>query len=140
MNNFNLHPMLVKDTLPITSLPLSDLVLMNNRLFPWCILVPRVPQTITEIYQLSATEQQQLLLESAQVAKILTALFEPDKLNIATIGNICPQLHMHHIVRYRNDSCWPNPVWGHGDKLAYSSKEATIVIEKLKKALIIDQN
>ena len=84
---------------------------MKDANYPWFILVPD-RETVQEIHQLDPADQQQLLNESVQLSHALTAAFRPDKLNIAALGNIVPQLHVHHIVRYRDDTAWPLPVWG----------------------------
>ena len=67
---------------------------------------------IREIYQLGAEDRQQLLIESCHLAEIMAVLFAADKINVATIGNVVPQLHMHHVARFKSDAAWPGPVWG----------------------------
>jgi diadenosine tetraphosphate (Ap4A) HIT family hydrolase len=74
---------------------------------------------IREIYQLAPVDQQQLLVESSHLAKVLAGLLRPDKLNIAALGNVVPQLHLHHVVRYRSDPAWPAPVWGKAPPVPY---------------------
>jgi diadenosine tetraphosphate (Ap4A) HIT family hydrolase len=108
---FELHPRLQQDTLVIGDFPLSRLLLMNDAGYPWFILVPRRAE-MREIFELDYDDQVQLLKESSQLAMVLSRIFEADKLNIAALGNMVPQLHIHHIVRYRSDQSWPNPVWG----------------------------
>ncbi|MCK4536064.1 MAG: HIT domain-containing protein [Desulfuromonadales bacterium] len=117
---FVLHPKLAEDTFHLGDFPLSQLLLMNDANYPWFILVPR-RASIREIYQLDSEDQQQLLKESSQLARQLNLLFKADKLNIAALGNIVPQLHLHHIVRYNSDATWPNPVWGQGPPLPYET-------------------
>jgi diadenosine tetraphosphate (Ap4A) HIT family hydrolase len=118
---FTLHPSLQLESTDIGDFPLSSVRLSNNANFPWVILVPR-RANITEIYHLSGNDRQQLVTESCWVAEALDTIFSPDKLNIATIGNIVPQLHMHHICRYIVDPCWPNPVWGQLKASSYSNE------------------
>jgi diadenosine tetraphosphate (Ap4A) HIT family hydrolase len=108
---FELHPQLKKETLTVGNFPLCLLLLMNDINYPWFILVPRRAR-IREIFELSQVDQQQLLKESSQLSRVLSTFFLADKMNIAALGNMVPQLHIHHIVRYRNDRAWPNPVWG----------------------------
>ena len=108
---FELHPRLEQETLVIGDFPLSRLLLMNDANYPWFILVPRRNE-IHEIFELGHEDQCQLLKESSQLAMVLSRIFEADKLNIAALGNLVPQLHIHHIVRYRSDPSWPKPVWG----------------------------
>jgi len=108
---FELHPRLAQDTFLVGDFPLCHLLLMNDTNYPWFILVPRRTE-IREIFELENRDQQQLLKESSLLAKVLNQLFQADKLNIAALGNMVPQLHIHHIVRYQTDQAWPNPVWG----------------------------
>ncbi len=108
---FELHPRLAQDTLVIGDFPLCRLLLMNDVNYPWFILVPRRAE-IREIFELEQRDQRQLLDESSHLSQILNTIFQADKLNIAALGNMVPQLHIHHIVRYQNDQAWPNPVWG----------------------------
>jgi len=108
---FSLHPKLSEDTITLGDFPLCRLLLMNDSTYPWFILVPR-RDDLREIHELAEADQQQLLKESSQLARQLVALFKADKLNVAALGNLVPQLHLHHIVRYQTDPCWPAPVWG----------------------------
>lgn len=108
---FQLHPTLAKETFLVGDFPLSTCRLMNDCRFPWLILVPRV-SGIKEIYELSVNDQVQFLRESSWLSGQLAKSFGADKMNIAALGNQVPQLHFHHIVRYQNDSLWPNPVFG----------------------------
>lgn len=126
-----LHPQLEKDCLIIGKFELCVLLLMRDANYPWFILVPE-RDDIREIYELSADDQTQLCKESARLAKILAAGFKADKMNIAMLGNIVPQLHIHHIVRYQNDVAWPAPVWGKVPTKAYSDNEIKLLLEKLK--------
>ncbi len=119
---FSLHPQLAADTFEIGSFPLSVLLLMNDATYPWFILVP-CRTDIREIYELDNRDQQQLLKESSQLARGLVEQFCADKLNIAALGNMVPQLHLHHIVRYRSDPAWPGPIWGHRPIRPYSCRE-----------------
>lgn len=128
---FQLHSQLDKDTLPLGKFSLCQLLLMNDANYPWFILVPE-RENIREIHELSDGDRHQLWDESAQLARALTAVFKPDKLNIAALGNQVPQLHVHHIVRYTHDAAWPAPVWGKVPLRPYYSAE----IIKLKSALL----
>lgn len=117
---FELHPRLAQDTWVVGDFPLCRLLLMNDAGYPWFILVP-CRDGIREIYQLTPTDQQQLLGESSQLSEVLQRLFQADKLNIAALGNMVPQLHVHHIVRYQTDQAWPQPVWGLFPARAYTA-------------------
>ncbi len=108
---FKLHTRLVQDTSVIGDFPLCRLLLMNDASYPWFILVPRRTE-IQEIFELEQQDQKQLLKESSHLSQILSKIFQADKLNIAALGNMVPQLHIHHIVRYQTDQAWPNPIWG----------------------------
>jgi len=108
---FQLHPRLQQDSIELGQFNLSRLLLCNDSRYPWFILVPQRPG-ITEAFQLSEKDQQLLQQESSLLAKTLAHYYQADKMNIAAIGNIVPQLHIHHIVRYKNDIAWPAPVWG----------------------------
>jgi len=111
MNDFTLHPRLAGDCLTLGTLPLCRVLLMNDRTYPWLILVPQ-RNGIAEICELSEADQHVLIAESSSVAQAMLTLFKPDKLNIAAIGNLVPQLHVHHVARFRSDPAWPGTVWG----------------------------
>ena len=105
-----IHPTLKNDCLLLGQLPLSYVLLMNDANYRWCILVPD-REGISEIYQLCPDDQQALITESAVLGQCLMQIYNGDKLNIAALGNIVPQLHVHHVVRYHTDPEWPAPVW-----------------------------
>lgn len=130
-----LHPRLREDCFPIGRFELCHLLLMNDARYPWCILVPD-REDITEIHQLADRDQIQLIRESSRLARALESLFAPDKLNIAAIGNLVPQLHVHHVVRYRNDAAWPAPIWGHLPPSPYSEAAARAMLTRLQNGLM----
>jgi diadenosine tetraphosphate (Ap4A) HIT family hydrolase len=109
--SFDLHPQLQKDCIPLGSFPLCRLLLMNDSNYPWLILVPQ-RENLREIHELDESDLWLLMHESVTLARALEYTFRPDKLNIAALGNVVPQLHLHHIVRYVRDPAWPAPVWG----------------------------
>lgn len=111
MSDFELDPRLAADTLYVGDLPLCQVRLMNDAQYPWLILVPRQPG-LREPFDLSEADQLQLLAESRQTAQLLQRLAKPEKLNIAAIGNVVSQLHLHHVARFASDASWPAPVWG----------------------------
>lgn len=115
---FQLHPRLARDTLPVTTLELCTVRLMNDCRFPWVILVPRREHAV-ELHRLPPTDQALLVAESGRVADALERLFAPDKLNLGALGNVVPQLHWHVVARHRTDPCWPGPVWGCGTAEPY---------------------
>lgn len=108
---FTLDPQLERDTIALASLPLCELLLMNDAQYPWLILVPR-RDGLRELIELTGEEQQQYLRESNAVSHLLQTHFDAEKLNVAALGNVVAQLHIHHIARYSDDAAWPKPVWG----------------------------
>ena len=114
-----LHARLAADCIVLGRFPLCHLLLTNDRNYPWFILVP-VRAGIREIYQLEATDRNQLLDESCLLSEFLMNEFNGDKLNLAALGNQVPQLHLHHVVRYQSDPAWPAPIWGKHPALPYS--------------------
>ena len=102
---------LQRDTILVVSWPLCEVLLMNESRYPWLILVPRRPGA-TEIYQLEEIDQMTLLRESSRLGRALMTEFAGDKLNVAALGNVVSQLHVHHVVRFAGDAAWPGPVWG----------------------------
>lgn len=131
---YELHPQLLKDTLKIGQFELSDVLLMNDDRYPWVILVPR-RVNVREIHQLAETEQQQMLKESSFVAIAMTQLFSADKMNVAALGNMVEQLHLHHVARFTSDAAWPKPVWGIGQATPYSEVAAKAMLSQLKRVL-----
>jgi len=107
---------------------------MKDANYPWFILVPD-RENVTEIFQLDETDQKQLITESSLLSSTITRLFNADKINIAALGNLVPQLHLHHIVRYTTDAAWPAPVWGKLPAKPYTEKEIDQVFDKLKAGL-----
>jgi diadenosine tetraphosphate (Ap4A) HIT family hydrolase len=117
--SFTLHPQLDKDCHKLGRFELGLLLLMNDAQYPWFILVPQRPQ-LREIYQLEPEQQALLLRESSALSQALMQAYRGDKLNLAALGNMVPQLHLHHIVRFAGDPAWPAPVWGRHPPQAYS--------------------
>jgi len=133
-SSFSLHPKLKEDCLPLGRLELSLVLLMNDSRFPWCLLVPeRVGAS--EIYLLDPPDQQMLMHESVVLSKALVEAYRPDKLNVAALGNQVPQLHVHHIARFRSDAAWPHPVWGVGKAVAYEPASLSANMERLANKL-----
>jgi diadenosine tetraphosphate (Ap4A) HIT family hydrolase len=129
-----LHPQLQKDCLLVGRFSLCRLLLMRDANYPWFILVPD-REGITEIFQLSYVDQVQLLRESSRLSAVLVERFRADKLNIAALGNVVPQLHVHHVVRYRDDPAWPAPVWGRVPARPYTSEGLSAVLRTLRSGL-----
>jgi diadenosine tetraphosphate (Ap4A) HIT family hydrolase len=125
---FHLDPMLTNDSFLIKDLNLSRVLLMNNSLFPWIILVPK-RNNLREIIDLTKDEQIILMEEIDSMSKAMIEIFSPDKLNIAALGNIVEQLHIHIVVRYKHDLAWPQPVFGNKQQ-EYSSSASDAIITK----------
>ncbi len=123
MTYFELNETLRKDCFEVADLPLCKVLMLNDQQYPWFILLPRVA-SVTEVFQLTEKQQQQLTQESNQFGQWLMEQFSGDKLNVAALGNVVSQLHIHHIVRFKDDASWPKPVWGQKEAIAYSSDEA----------------
>jgi diadenosine tetraphosphate (Ap4A) HIT family hydrolase len=118
-SQWELHPQLASDTVPVGDLGLSRLLASRDANYPWLLLVPRRPG-VTEIIDLNIVDQSELLHEVSQVARALKSVTACDKLNIAAIGNVVAQLHVHIVARRRTDAAWPKPVWGAVPALAYA--------------------
>lgn len=131
---FRLHPQLAQDCEILGRFELCHLLLMRDANYPWCILVPD-REEITEIYQLSPEDQQQLMRESSLLACAMAKTFSADKMNVAALGNVVPQLHVHHIVRRRGDPAWPAPVWGRVPARPYSGTALREAVDRLRGAL-----
>ncbi|HSC85320.1 MAG TPA: HIT domain-containing protein [Pseudomonas sp.] len=134
---FTLDSRLQQDTLTIGDFPLCRLLLMNDAHYPWFILVPR-REAVSELFQLDTADQQQLWLETTRLAETLKDAFVADKMNVATLGNVVSQLHMHVIVRRREDAAWPAPVWGKHPARSYEAAQIAAIRERLRLVLTGD--
>jgi|TARA_B110001454_G_scaffold20347_1_gene19209 diadenosine tetraphosphate (Ap4A) HIT family hydrolase len=128
---FNLDQRLQNDTILIGRLPLCQVLLMNDKRYPWVILVP-AHNDVYEYYHLSEEDQMQLMKESSMVSQKMADHFSAKSMNIAALGNLVPQLHQHHICRYVDDPAWPGPVWGHSAAIKYSADELEIRVKELQ--------
>ena len=131
---WTLHPQLEGDTCAVGDLPLSRLLLANDANYPWLLLVPRRPD-LSEIIDLDEVEQGQLMTEINRVARGLKDVTQCDKLNIAALGNVVPQLHVHIIARRSSDAAWPRPVWGAVPALDHDQQEVTAFISALRRKI-----
>ncbi|WP_417328829.1 HIT domain-containing protein [Halomonas cupida] len=130
MPDFPLDPRLVADSYPLTELPLCQLRLMDDTRYLWLILIPR-RAGISEVFELSVEDQHQMWREAAMIGKAVKAHRNGDKLNIASLGNMVPQLHLHVIVRHQGDAAWPGPVWGQGAAEPYDKEYLAEVRERV---------
>nr|WP_178105543.1 HIT family protein [Pseudomonas sp. TMW22089] len=126
-----------EDTWLIGDFPLCRLLLSNDSNYPWFILVPR-REGISELFQLDEHDQQLMWAETTALARTLKDAFGADKMNVATLGNVVSQLHMHVIVRYQADVAWPGPVWGKHPAKPYTQAEVGAIQDKLKSVLGVE--
>jgi diadenosine tetraphosphate (Ap4A) HIT family hydrolase len=132
---FELHPRLAQDSVAIGEFDLSLLLLSRDANYPWCILVPK-REDIYEIHHLDEEEQLQLIRESSRLSEVMTSVFDADKMNVAALGNVVRQLHVHHIARFTDDPAWPQPIWGKLPAKEYSQAELAERIKRLQNALV----
>jgi diadenosine tetraphosphate (Ap4A) HIT family hydrolase len=129
MSRFDIHPKLKQDTIHLGSLNDQTLLLMNNSLVPWFIVLPKTDKT--ELYQLPRAERSQLDTNIDFLSGFISQHFKADKLNVAAIGNVVSQMHIHIVGRYKDDYCWPDVVWGNPQKNPYQQQEIRDVLELL---------
>ncbi len=134
VHGWHLHPQLADDTHPLAQFPLCEVRLMDDANHPWLILVPRVENAV-EIIDLDASQQAQLMQEIDRASRALQAAVKPHKLNVAALGNVVPQLHVHVIARFHDDIAWPRPVWGMATAQPYSPELLIARVEVLCDAL-----
>jgi len=130
---FTLHPTLARDTVEVVRLPLCRVLLMNDRRFPWLILVPE-REAVREIHELPAEDRAILIEEIAQASEALARLVRPDKMNVGALGNVVPQLHVHVVARFATDPAWPGPVWGSGAAVPPAEDE----LEEMRRRLRLE--
>ncbi|MBU6464067.1 MAG: HIT family protein [Bradyrhizobium sp.] len=131
---WSLNPQLKQDTIDIGDLPLCRVLVINDANYPWLLLVPRRPEAV-EIIDLDEVERAQLMAEISRVGRALKDVTGCHKLNIAALGNIVPQLHVHVIARRSSDAAWPRPVWGVAPPLEYDGDEVQRFISMLRREI-----
>ncbi|TBU99907.1 HIT family protein [Stutzerimonas kirkiae] len=131
---FILDSRLERDTVSLGDFPLCRLLLMNDAHYPWFILVPR-REEVSEVFQLDVADQRLLWQEAGRLAETLKDTFAADKMNVATLGNVVSQLHVHVIARRRDDAAWPAPVWGRQTPIAYTDEQIRGIRDKLRLVL-----
>ena len=134
MNHWHLHPQLADDTHPLATWELCELRLMDDANYPWLVLVPRVTDAV-ELLDLDTQQRHRLSDEIDAAGRTLRALCRPHKLNVAALGNLVPQLHVHVIARFEGDPAWPAPVWGRVAARAYSPEALVERIGRLQAVL-----
>ncbi|MDN4500473.1 HIT domain-containing protein [Pseudomonas mosselii] len=131
---FTLDSRLQEDSLVLGDLPLCRLLLSKDANYPWFILVPRRAD-ITEVFELEGADQQQLWVETTALAEALKDAFAADKMNVAALGNVVSQLHMHVIVRRQGDAAWPAPVWGKVPAIGYTQEQIDGIRQQVRALL-----
>lgn len=134
MVEFQLHEKLEKDCHLVGDLGLSRVLLVDDARYPWVLLVPRLPD-VTEVHSLGRAQRLVLSDESCRLGRWMLDHFGGDKLNLASLGNLVPQLHVHHVVRTVGDPAWPGPVWGHSPPVAYAPQALSEVLLALRRGL-----
>lgn len=132
--DFQLDPVLARDTLPAATLGNCRLLLMDDSRFPWCIPVPALPG-LREIHELPAGPRGEVLELACEVARRMAETFAADKMNVAALGNVVAQLHIHIIVRHVGDDAWPAPVWGRGQAVPYTQALRNARLAQLRACL-----
>jgi diadenosine tetraphosphate (Ap4A) HIT family hydrolase len=110
---FTLHPTLAQDCVHLRDLALCRVLLMNNQVFPWLVLVP-MRDHIRELFELAPQDYRDVMEEVRHVSRLFADYTAAHKMNVAALGNMVPQLHIHVIARFRHDPAWPQPVWNSG--------------------------
>jgi diadenosine tetraphosphate (Ap4A) HIT family hydrolase len=135
---FALDARLAADTHRVGDLELSRVLLFDDARFPWLVLVPR-QSGLRDLIDLPHHDQHRLLDEVNRCAHVLHALDKPDKLNIAALGNVVAQLHVHVIARYTSDAAWPRPVWNVGERVPFEDNVLRRRLGSLRAALRIEE-
>lgn len=128
---FELHPQLQADTFFIKKLQISGLHLINDARYPWVVLVPEI-ENLRDLHNLTEDDYRTVMNEIRQVSNGMDSLFSPTKMNVAALGNMVPQLHIHIIARYDQDEAWPGPIWGSGEAVPYGRDKKEQQIKQLK--------
>ena len=131
---WSLHPQLAKDTIDIGDLPLSRVLVIKDANYPWLLLVPRREGAV-EIIDLDEVAQAQLMTEITRVSRALKEITKCDKLNVAALGNVVPQLHVHIIARRTSDVAWPRPVWGVAPPVPHDPQEVQPFISAIRRKI-----
>ena len=134
--DWELDPLLERDTTTVGDMPLSRVLLIKDATYPWLLLVPRRHLAV-EITDLDMIEQAQLMSEIAHTGRVLKAHTGCDKINVAALGNVVSQLHVHIIARSRGDAAWPKPVWNVAPPKDYHPRERDKLIASLQQQLVL---
>jgi diadenosine tetraphosphate (Ap4A) HIT family hydrolase len=134
--DWELDPLIARDTVPVGDMPLCQVLLIKDANYPWLLLVPRRDKAV-EITDLDMIEQAQFMTEIAHVSRTLKALTSCDKINVAALGNVVAQLHVHVIARSRGDAAWPKPVWNAVPPREYEKAKLDKLLAALRQHLTL---
>lgn len=132
---FELHEQLKKDTVTVGQFKLCLVLLHKDANYPWAILVPKRSK-MREIHHLADEDQLQLIRESSHLSEVMTSIFSPTTMNIAALGNMVPQLHVHHVARFTDDAAWPGAIWGANPAKAYDKDVLEERLSRLTSSLV----
>ncbi len=133
-DRFELHSQLAKDTHPVGQTDLCEVLLSRDARYPWLILVPR-QAGLREMHAMSNADQMRLMTDITHISKAMQKVWQADMVNVAALGNMVPQLHIHIIMRYRDDAAWPGPIWGVGAAQHYSDAALTDALTRAASCL-----
>lgn len=133
--SFELHPLLQRDGAPLLDWPLCRLLLMKDANYPWLVLVPR-RAGVRDFHDVAEADRAIFHGEIRRASQLLSAYSKADKMNVAALGNLCPQLHVHVIARFERDAAWPKPVWGQVPAKTYEASELARITDELQRLLV----
>lgn len=132
---FELHEQLKKDTVLVGQFKLCLVLLHKDANYPWVILVPKRSK-MREIHHLAEEDQLQLIRESSHLSEVMTSIFTPTTMNVAALGNMVPQLHVHHVARFTDDAAWPGVIWGANPAKEYDKEVFEERLARLHASLV----
>jgi diadenosine tetraphosphate (Ap4A) HIT family hydrolase len=132
--SWQLHPDIVRDTVEVARLALCRVGLLNDSTYPWLVLSPMLPG-LRDLHDVPAAHHGALMAEITRASRALQQLYAPDKINVAALGNVVPQLHVHVIARFRGDPAWPKPVWGQVPARSYEKAALDELLDRLRPRL-----
>lgn len=135
---FELDHRIERDSVFVGRLGICEVRLMNDSAYPWCLLIPLIADA-TELHELTRIQRSSINDTSCLLASVMMSLFSGEKMNIAALGNVVPQLHIHHIVRFSDDQAWPGPVWGRFAASPYEPEALSLRVRALRAALSLDE-
>jgi len=136
-STFILDPTLAKDTVEVACLDICRVLLIRDKTYPWVILVPAIAG-MRDLDDLSEHQRNRVMAEVDLASKAMKFVFHPHKMNVAALGNVVEQLHIHVIARFRDDPAWPAPVWGVHPAVDYHDDQRATIIAGLRKALLVN--